>query len=99
MRYGLPAVERAMKMQESVLRAMSGTITWLQAADILGLSPRTVRRWRARDERQGDDGLLGRRGRAAAPRPGAPGGVSARCYTSMAVRMPGWPWCRTSARR
>ena len=36
MRYGLPAVERAMKMQEIVLRAMRGTITWLQAADMLG---------------------------------------------------------------
>lgn len=68
MRYGLPAVERAMKMQEIVLRAMSGTITWLQAADILGLSPRTVRRWRARYERQGYDGLLDRRGRQPSPR-------------------------------
>jgi hypothetical protein len=29
MRYGVPAVERAMKMQEIVLRAMSGKITWL----------------------------------------------------------------------
>ncbi len=68
MRYGVPAVERAMKMQEIVLRAMSGTITWLQAADILGLSPRTVRRWRARYERQGYDGLLDRRGRQPSPR-------------------------------
>ena len=69
MRYGVPAVERAMKMQEIVLRAMSGTITWLQAADILGLSPRTVRRWRARYERQGYDGLLDRRhGRPSARR-------------------------------
>lgn len=68
MRYGLPAVERAMKMQEIVLRAMSGTITWLQAADILRLSPRTVRRWRARYERQGYDGLLDRRGRQPSPR-------------------------------
>lgn len=68
MRYGVPAVERAMKMQEIVLRAMSGTITWLQAADILGLSPRTVRRWRARYERQGYDGLLDRRGRQPSAR-------------------------------
>lgn len=69
MRYGVPAVERAMKMQEIMLRAMSGKITWLQAADILGLSPRTVRRWRARYERQGYDGLLDRRhGRPSARR-------------------------------
>src|SRR3989304_1344767 len=72
MRYGLPAVERAMKMQEIVLRAMSGTITWLQAADILGLSPRTVRRWRARYERQGDGGPLVAGGGAGAKAP--PGG-------------------------
>src|SRR3970282_559861 len=74
MRYGLPAVERAMKMQEIVLRAMSGTISWLQAADILGLSPRTVRRWRARYERQGYDGLLDRRHGRAWGRRGALGG-------------------------
>jgi len=69
MRYGVPAVERAMKMQEIVLRAMSGKLTWLQAADILGLSPRSVRRWRARYERHGYDGLLDRRhGRPSARR-------------------------------
>lgn len=69
MRYGVPAVERAMKIQEILLRAMSGTITWLQAADILGLSPRTVRRWRARYKRHGYDGLLDRRhGRPSAQR-------------------------------
>jgi hypothetical protein len=39
MRYGLPVVERAMKMQEIVLRAMSGTISWLQAADLCGTEP------------------------------------------------------------
>src|SRR3989304_2735557 len=75
MRYGAPAVERAMKMQEIVLRAISGQLTWLQAADILGLSPRTVRRWRARDERQGGGGPLGRGGGGggAPPRGGGAG--------------------------
>jgi len=48
--FAAAAVERAMKMQEVVLRALSGALTWLPAADILGLDPRTVRRWRARFE-------------------------------------------------
>ena len=38
------AVERAMKVQEVILRAMSGAITWLQAADILGIHTRSLRR-------------------------------------------------------
>jgi transposase len=37
-----------MKLQEVICRALAGTLTWLQAADILGMHPRTVRRWRAR---------------------------------------------------
>src|SRR5262249_61990676 len=46
--FAATAVERAMKIQEVIMRALSGAITWLQAADILGLDPRSVRRWRAR---------------------------------------------------
>ena len=38
------AMERAMKAQEVIMRALAGTITWLQAADILGCHPRSVRR-------------------------------------------------------
>jgi len=55
------AVERAMKIQEVLMRALSGTITWLQAADILGLAPRSVRRWRARYEAGGRVALYDRR--------------------------------------
>jgi len=54
-------VERAMKLQEIILRALSGSLTWLQAADILDLDPRTVRRWRARFEANGALGLYDRR--------------------------------------
>src|SRR6266850_1268617 len=54
-------VERAMKMQEVILRALSGSLTWVQAADILDLDPRTVRRWRARFEANGALGLYDRR--------------------------------------
>jgi len=61
MTYAVIAVERAMKIQDVILRAMSGALTWLQAADILGMHPRSLRRWRARQQRVGYDGLLDRR--------------------------------------
>jgi len=59
--YAPPAVERAMKMQQVLLRAMSGEINWIQAAHILDLSPRSIRRWKIRYEKIGYDGLLDRR--------------------------------------
>ncbi len=55
------AVERAMKIQEVMTRAMSGQYSWLQAAEILGMSPRSLLRWRGRYEKTGYDGLLDRR--------------------------------------
>ena len=55
------ALERAMKIQEVIMRALGGAITWLQAADILGLDPRSVRRWRARYEAGGRVALYDRR--------------------------------------
>jgi transposase len=59
-----PAVERAMKVQEVILRALSGALTWIQAAEILGIHTRSLRRWRARYEAGGVLGLYdGRRGR------------------------------------
>src|SRR5574339_163604 len=61
MTYAVIAVERAMKLQDVILRAMSGELSWLQAADILGMHPRSLRRWRARQQRVGYDGLLDRR--------------------------------------
>ena len=55
------AVERAMKIQEVLLRAMSGEYSWVQAAAIIGLSDRQMRRWRERLEVHGYDGLFDRR--------------------------------------
>ena len=63
MTYIRAAVERAMKVQEVILRALSGRQSWLQVADVLGLSPRTVRRLRWRYEHYGYDGLLDHRRR------------------------------------
>jgi len=61
MLYAAAVVERAMKMQEVILRVLSGALTWLQAADILDLDPRTLRRWRARFNANGALGLYDRR--------------------------------------
>jgi hypothetical protein len=59
--YREAAVERAMKVQEVILRAMAKKITWWQAAEILGLSDRSMRRWREQYEEFGYDGLFDRR--------------------------------------
>jgi len=55
------AVERAMKVQELILRAMAKEITWLQAAEIIGISERQMRRWHERYEEFGYDGLFDRK--------------------------------------
>ena len=39
-----------MTVQEVMLKALSGERHWFRAADILGWSPRTLRRWRQRFE-------------------------------------------------
>jgi len=68
MEFPLSALERAMKVKEVVFRAISGEYTWLQAAEILGMSPRTLRRWRCRMERHGYAGLIDMRRGAPSPR-------------------------------
>ena len=68
MSYAAAAVERAMKVQEVMLRAMSGQWHWIQAAEILGISDRSMRRWRERYERWGYDGLFDRRWRRPSPK-------------------------------
>jgi transposase len=62
------AVERAMKVQEVILRAMSGQIKWFEAAEILGMSDRSMRRWRMRLDHEGYDGLFDRRTRRPSPK-------------------------------
>ena len=62
------AVERAMTMREVILRAISGEYTWLQAAEILGMDPRSLRRWRARMEEYGYPGLIDMRRGVPSPR-------------------------------
>jgi transposase len=55
------AWERAMKVQEVILRALSGEIHWFRAAEILGVSVRSVRRYRVGLEKYGYAGLRDRR--------------------------------------
>ena len=59
--YSSAAMERAMKVQEVMLQAMAKKITWFQAAEIIGISDRHMRRWRERYEEGGFRGLFDRR--------------------------------------
>jgi transposase len=68
MAYPGGAVERAMKIHEVILRALSGQISWLQAADILGRSPRSIRRMRYKFERSGIEDLFDRRRQIPSPK-------------------------------
>ena len=59
--YSKAAMERMMKIQEVLLRAMARKITWFQAAEILGFTDRHLRRIRERYQEFGYDGLFDRR--------------------------------------
>jgi len=50
-----------MKLQDVLLKAMAKKITWWEAAEIIGVSDRTMRRWRERLEEHGYSGLADRR--------------------------------------
>src|SRR4030095_10153702 len=73
MAYPDAAWGRAMTVHEVILKALSGELHWFRAADILGWSPRTIRRWRERYLTYGYEGLVDKRHqqpskrRAAAP--------------------------------
>jgi Helix-turn-helix domain len=47
-----------MKVQDALLKAMAKKITWWAAAGIVGVSDRTMRRWRDRLEKHGNAGLV-----------------------------------------
>ena len=59
--YSEAAVERMMKVQEVIMRALAKKIRWYEAAEILGISIRQMRRRKDRWDRQGYDGLFDRR--------------------------------------
>jgi transposase len=60
-RHSEAAWERTVKVQDVILRAVAKQITWWQAAEILGISDRSMRRWKGRYEEYGYDGLFDRR--------------------------------------
>ena len=100
MTYAAAAVERAMKLQEVIFRVLSGALTWLQAADILGIHPRSLRRWRARYERDGcwACSIGGAASPRAAKRPSPRCSGSCACIASATGRATGTPasTCATS---
>ena len=55
--YFAAEMERMMKVQDVLLKAMAKKISWLAAAEIIGVTPRTMRRWRERLEEHGYSGL------------------------------------------
>lgn len=66
--YPESALERAMKIQEVILRGLARKITWIEAAEILGISCRQMRRWLWRYKEYGYDGLYDRRRGQPSPR-------------------------------
>jgi hypothetical protein len=68
MAYPPGAVERAMKVHEVILRALDGQLTWIQAAEILGRSPRSIRRLRWLLQHRGYNGLFDRRRQTPSPK-------------------------------
>ena len=59
--YTAAETERMMKLQDVLLKAMAKKITWWAAAEIIGVTDRTMRRWRERMEADGYSGLVDRR--------------------------------------
>jgi transposase InsO family protein len=53
---------KAMTRKEVMVRAIAGRLTWIAAADILGVTPRHMRRLRQLYEQSGYDGLVDHRG-------------------------------------
>ena len=59
--YSAAETERMMKLQDVLLKAMAKKITWWEAAEIIGVTDRTMRRWRERLVSDGYSGLVDRR--------------------------------------
>lgn len=107
MLYPSGAVERAMKVHEIIMRALDGQLTWIQAAEILGRSPRSIRRLRRKLQRDGYDGLFDRRRQVPSPKRAPVGevqrllalyrdryqGFNVRHFHQVARRQHGVPFC------
>ena len=77
--YSAAEVERMMKLQDVLLKAMAMKISWADAGEIIGVTDRTMRRWRERLEEHGYDGLADRRkGRPSPKRVSSTSAASSR---------------------
>jgi transposase len=59
--YPAAETERMMKLQDVLLKALAKKITWWEAAEIIGVTDRTMRRWRERLDTHGYSGLVDQR--------------------------------------
>ena len=59
--YSAAEMERMMKLQDVLLKAIAGKMSWWDAAEIIGVTDRTMRRWRERLQEGGYAGLADRR--------------------------------------
>jgi transposase len=66
--YSESALEQAMKIQEVILKVMSGEIHWIEAAEIIGISDRQIRRWKNCYQEHGYNGLYDRRKKETQPK-------------------------------
>lgn len=57
-----------MKIQEVILKAMAGKLKWWEAAEIIGVTDRTMRRWRAQYQEHGYSGLWDYRKQSPSPK-------------------------------
>lgn len=61
-------MEGMMKAQEVILKAAAGKLKWWEAAEIMGVTDRTMRRWRDRLKEHGYSGLWDYRKRRPSPK-------------------------------
>src|SRR4051794_41846504 len=61
-------MERVMKIQEVILKAMAGKLKWWEAAEIIGVTDRTMRRWGQDYEENGYSRLWDYRKRSPSPK-------------------------------
>ncbi|MBM4346141.1 MAG: helix-turn-helix domain-containing protein [Deltaproteobacteria bacterium] len=66
--YSERAAVKAMRTQDAIAKAIRKEIKWYQAAEILGVSPRQLRRLHRRWQRFGEKGLLDQRQRTPSPK-------------------------------
>ena len=61
-------IERMMKAQEVILKAAAGKLKWWEAAEVMGVTDRTMRRWREPLNEHGYSGLWDYRKRQPSPK-------------------------------